>query len=70
MLSWNAIEYRQILNAKIVGESTGGNPNGYQDADGFVLPFSKLKVSYSKRIYQMQQVPSQGLQPDVVVLLR
>ena len=36
----NAAQYRQILNARIVGEPTGGNPVGYQDMGSFILPNS------------------------------
>ncbi|MEM9495579.1 MAG: S41 family peptidase [Pseudomonadota bacterium] len=63
----NAVNYRQILNAKLVGEPTGGNPVGYQDADGFTLPNSGLFVSYSKRLFRLQDEPSVGVQPDVLV---
>jgi hypothetical protein len=61
----NAAQYRQILNAKLVGEPTGGNPYGYQDADSFVLPNSNWPVQYSKRLFKMQDKQSSGLKPDI-----
>jgi hypothetical protein len=63
----NAAQYRQILNATLVGEPTGANPVGYQDADTFVLPNSGWKVMYSKRYYLFQESSSEGVQPDVLL---
>jgi hypothetical protein len=63
----NAVQYRQILNATLVGEPTGANPVGYQDADTFLLPNSGWKVMYSKRHYRFQESISEGVQPDVLV---
>lgn len=47
----NAAQFRSILNATIVGEPTGANPVGYQDADGFRLTNSGRYVQYSKRYF-------------------
>lgn len=63
----NAAQFRQILNAKLVGEPTGGNPVGYQDMDSFTLPNSGWRVTYSKRNYRFQDQFSPGVQPDRVV---
>jgi len=63
----NASQFRQILNAKIIGESTGSNPTGYQDMGQFVLPNSKLTVTYSKRLFRFQDHVTQGVQPDVFI---
>lgn len=61
----NAAQYRQILNATLVGEPTGSNPVGYQDADTFDLPNSGWKVMHSKRLYNFQDKATDGVQPDV-----
>lgn len=61
----NAVQFRQILNAKLVGEPTGSNPVGYQDADTFQLPNSGWVVMHSKRFYRFQETATQGAQPDV-----
>ncbi len=61
----NAAQYKQILNAKLVGEPTGGNPYGYQDADSFLLPNAKWPVQYSKRLFRMQDNQTMGLVPDI-----
>lgn len=65
----NAVQFRQLLNAKLVGEPTGSNPVGYQDADTFVLPNSNWKIMHSKRFYRFQDAATQGVQPDVFLPL-
>lgn len=63
----NASQFRQILNAKIVGEPTGSNPTGYQDMGQFTLPNSGMIVTYSKRFFKFQEKITQGVQPDVLI---
>ncbi|CAM1365516.1 Peptidase family S41 [Tenacibaculum soleae] len=61
----NAALFKQLLNAKIVGQPTGSNPTGYQDMDSFTLPNSKLVITYSKRKFNLSSKVNQGIQPDV-----
>jgi hypothetical protein len=61
----NAALFKQLLNAKIVGQATGSNPTGYQDMDSFTLPNSKLVITYSKRKFNLSSKVKQGLQPNV-----
>ncbi len=61
----NTALFRELLNAKIVGEPTGSNPTGFQDMDTFELPNSKLVVCYSKRFFRIQKEFTEGVQPDV-----
>lgn len=61
----NAAQFKQILNAQWVGEPTGGNPYGYQDADRFELPHAGVTIQYSKRLFSMQDQSTEGLIPDV-----
>lgn len=63
----NASQFRQILNAKIVGEPTGSNPTGYQDMGQFTLPNSGMIVTYSKRLFRFQEKITKGVQPDVLI---
>lgn len=63
----NAAQFRQILNARLVGEPTGANPVGYQDQDSFRLPHSGATIHYSKRRYRFQDTPSEGVLPDVPI---
>jgi hypothetical protein len=65
----NAAQFRQLLNARLVGEPTGSNPVGYQDADTFVLPNSNWKIMHSKRFYRFQDAATQGVQPDIFLPL-
>jgi len=61
----NAALFKQLLNAKIIGQPTGSNPNGYQDMDSFTLPNSKLVITFSKRKFNLSSKVKQGIQPDV-----
>ncbi len=63
----NAALFKQLLNAKIVGEPTGSNPNGYQDMDSFTLPNSKLTITYSKRLFRLSNQENTALQPDSLI---
>lgn len=63
----NVALFRELLNAKIIGEPTGSNPSGYQDMDTFQLPNSKLVVCYSKRFFQIQETSTSGVQPDYFI---
>jgi len=63
----NAAQFKQLLNARTVGEPTGANPVGYQDLGQFNLPRSNLLITYSKRIFRLQDTQTSGLQPDVLI---
>lgn len=63
----NAALFKQLLNAKIVGQPTGSNPNGYQDMDSFILPNSKLVITYSKRLFRLSGQENTALQPDLII---
>ena len=63
----NAADFRQELNAIIVGEPTGQRPNSYSENRGFSLPNSHLGVSYSTQYYKIQDEDTPGLIPDLSV---
>ncbi len=63
----NTALFRELLNAKIVGEPTGSNPTGYQDMDTFELPNSKLVICYSKRLFRIQETATEGVRPDIFI---
>ncbi|XCF07271.1 hypothetical protein ABI125_05300 [Tamlana crocina] len=63
----NAALFKQLLNAKIVGQPTGSNPNGYQDMDSFTLPNSKLVITYSKRLFRLSEEENKALMPDILI---
>ena len=47
----NAISLKRELGAILVGEPTGGKPNGYGEVKSFALPNSALSVSYSTKFF-------------------
>lgn len=63
----NALQFKQLLNATLVGEPSGANPNGYQDLGQFQLPNSKVLITYTKRLFRLQEKDSEGIQPDVLI---
>lgn len=63
----NAALFKQLLNAKIVGEPTGSNPSGYQDMDTFSLPNSQLVITYSKRLFQLSNESNRPLTPEITI---
>ena len=63
----NVALFRELLNATVVGTPTGSNPTGYQDMDTFDLPNSKLRITYSKRLFRIQEIATEGVQPDIII---
>lgn len=61
----NAAQFSQLLNAKLIGEPTGAKPSGYQDMGQFILPNSKLEVTYSKRLYHFTNDIKDALYPNI-----
>ena len=59
----NAIDLRNI-GAVLVGEPTGGRPNGYSENESFVLPNSRLPVGYSTLYYQFGEPEDDAVKPD------
>lgn len=67
----NITDFRRETEAILVGEPTGGRPNGYQENYLFTLPLSKLRVSCSMLQYRFQPgseadavFPDQRIEPD------
>lgn len=63
----NTVQYQQVLNAKIIGEPTGGDPNHYAESYRFTLPNSKRKLSLSKRYYAFLKEPTDAVYPDIQI---
>lgn len=66
----NAAQFRQILNAKLVGAPTGGRPCGYQDMGQFELPNSALVVTHSKRRFCFIDTADDSILPDHLIVLK
>jgi hypothetical protein len=63
----NTIDFRKEMNAIVVGEPTGGRPNGYSEHGEFKLPNSQLVVSYSSRYYKFQDQDTPAVMPDKLI---
>jgi hypothetical protein len=63
----NAIDFRKEMKAFLVGEPTGGRPNGYSEHGDFKLPNSKLTISYSSRYYKFQDTDTSAVMPDKLI---
>lgn len=61
----NSINFKQFLNARLVGQPTGAAPSGYQDAGSFKLPFSQLIIMYSKRMFRFEKGNKYAVKPDI-----
>ncbi len=48
----NAIDFREIAHATLVGETIGERPNSYSENDEMTLPHTRMEVSYSTRYYK------------------
>ncbi len=66
----NSVQFRQILNARLVGQPTGARPCGYQDGGSFHLDHSGLLVLYSKRRYCFEDTHAPAVTPSVSIPLR
>lgn len=62
----NAYQLRSATACLLVGEPTGGSPNGYGEVRQFRLPHSRLNVQYSTRLFRG---PERGnsVKPDIAV---
>jgi hypothetical protein len=65
----NAITLKHDHGAILVGEPTGGKPNGYGEVRSFTLPNSGLSVGYSTRFFRLLPDDPPWLAPDVTVTL-
>jgi hypothetical protein len=61
----NAKDLRQQLEAKLVGEPTGGEPGGYGEVKSITLPNSKLVVTYTSKHWGSDEETPVTLQPDI-----
>lgn len=65
----NAYEFKNLTNAKIVGEPSGGKPNCYGEILKIKLPNSGFEITYSTRYYKLIEDDSvMALYPDEIIL--
>lgn len=60
----NTIQFKQIFNAVVIGEPTGGDPNTFSESYRFELPNAKRKLSLSIRYYSFLEAESDAVYPD------
>ena len=63
---WHALELRERTHAILVGEPTGGKPNGYGEIRFLELPHCRFKVNYSTKYWRkITSADPPSLMPDV-----
>lgn len=60
----NAVDFMHAADVTLVGEETGGKPNFFGDVNRFVLPESRLIVSYPSRYYGLLEEDLPSLSPE------
>ena len=50
----NALELRDELQAVMVGEPTGGKPNGYGEVSSFKLPNTQLDIEFTTKYFNLE----------------
>ncbi|MGE3109544.1 MAG: hypothetical protein AB7G11_07865 [Phycisphaerales bacterium] len=61
----NASRLRSVAGARLVGEPTGGTPNGYGEVRTFRLPNSQLIVQYSTKFFRFDAPGTDAVLPDI-----
>lgn len=64
----NAAQFKTMLNATLVGETTGARPVGYQENLSFTLPNSGIPGSCSIKKYEFLTTDTDGIIPDKEIL--
>jgi hypothetical protein len=63
----HAALFKAHSEATLVGEPTGGKPNGYGEVRSFSLPNSKAQVRYSTNYFQSMDFDLPSIEPDVLI---
>jgi hypothetical protein len=61
----NAVDFMQATKVVLVGEQTSGKPNFFGEVDRFVLPESRLIVSYPTRYINLVEEDLPALIPEL-----
>ncbi len=64
----NAAHFKEMMNAALIGETSGGRPVGYQENHSFTLANSKIPASCSIKFYEFLKKDTNGIIPDVEIL--
>jgi hypothetical protein len=60
----DAIYFKQNTASILVGEPTGGKPNGYGEVQSFILPNSELNIQYTVKYFNQVAGDPESLFPD------
>lgn len=63
----NAIDFKNMTAATIIGEPPGEKPNSYSENDEMILPNSGLVISYSTKYYKFLDKDVPAFEPDIRV---
>ncbi|MEM1120687.1 MAG: hypothetical protein AAGJ18_09575 [Bacteroidota bacterium] len=63
----NAMNFRQMTNAILVGAPSGGSPNHYGEVRTLVLPATKLEVYHSTDYFKFVEEEMDAVYPDVEI---
>lgn len=63
----NAYQLRNATGCLLLGEPTGGAPNGYGEVKTFTLPNSKLTVQYSTKLFRGVKEDTDAIYPELMV---
>ena len=63
----NALDFKAMTKAIFIGEETAGKPNHFGEVRSFLLPSSKLRVTYSIKYFKRTDEDMHTLLPDVVI---
>ncbi|MEL6638487.1 MAG: hypothetical protein AAFW73_06100 [Bacteroidota bacterium] len=63
----NAMNFRQLTNAILVGKPTGGSPNHYGEVRALILPKTKMEIYHSTNYFKYIDEDLLAVLPDVTV---
>jgi hypothetical protein len=61
----NAVDFMKTADVILVGEETSGRPNHFGEVKRFVLPESRLIVSYPTRYFSLLEMDPRSIRPDL-----
>lgn len=61
------LDIEKKVPVTLIGESTGGSPNGYGEIGIFELPNTKIPVQYSKKYFELTNDNAVTITPDVLI---
>ncbi len=63
----NTMDFKKNTDAVLVGEETGGKPNHFGEIKSFVLPSSKVSITYSTKYFKYTDEDVTTITPDVII---